>query len=233
MQNGIIPCVMLCWRYRGKSTRGGHARTLPTVTNYYCGEPYSRPVIPGKSTSFGFSLMTRPLSPDSARIAHDLIDQHYGADHIAGTLNNMRRQEGQNTLPAYGPAYAGWARTHHPLDPTPYSAQEVREFRRSRPSASMPPALAGLPPRPSNLSRPARSAYTQAPDLSPQHRAMASEMPYLGSNFIPSQWQAASIEQHNQPNFSGGPLPSGDSVLSQSSTSDPESRYFESPRVSS
>ncbi|MFM0069486.1 hypothetical protein PQR07_40885, partial [Paraburkholderia aspalathi] len=147
--------------------------------------------------------MVRALSPDSARIASDLIDLYSGADQITGTINNMRTQEGQNTLPAYGQAYANWARTHHPADPTPYNAEDVRAFRQSRPSASMPPALSGLPPRASGSSWPSGSSYTQATASSSGQRGTPSEVSRLASDFSTSQLTAALIQQHNPHDFSG------------------------------
>jgi hypothetical protein len=152
--------------------------------------------------------MTRPLSPDSSRIAADLIDQHYGAEPIAATLNNMRTQPGQDVLPEFGLAYEGWARTHLPVDPGAYAADDVRAFRQnlwqSRAAISATqPAFAGMPSRGTNASvhrldgmnlQPVPFANPAAPDvqmrrespLPPVSATASASAPALASSFAPA-----------------------------------------------
>ncbi|WP_238692490.1 hypothetical protein [Xanthomonas oryzae] len=93
----------------------------------------------------------RPLSPHSAIIANNLIDNGF-ADHgspdqtIADTVNSHRTQRGQDAL-AQLAEMAPPARTQRalPADPTPYRTQEIRQHRLNRISTLLqsapPPAL--------------------------------------------------------------------------------------------
>jgi hypothetical protein len=163
--------------------------------------------------------MTRPLSPDSSRIAADLIDQYYGAEAITETLDNMRTQSGQNSLPALGPAYVGWARTHFPVDPGRYTAGDVRAFRQHRAAQSASqPAFAGMPSRAAgstadmplvarhdpvrfdnlaDAAQPAASALpiTGLPLAAAEQSGTVSVVDYLASEYPPSRLSAALAAQ--------------------------------------
>ncbi|WDN44956.1 type III secretion system effector XopT [Xanthomonas oryzae] len=92
----------------------------------------------------------RPLSPNSAIIANDLVDNGLaGSDSpdqaIADTVNWRRTQHGQDALAQLAEmAPAPWRRRVLPADPTPYRIQEIQQHRLNRTSMSMqsvPPAL--------------------------------------------------------------------------------------------
>ncbi|MEA3117114.1 MAG: hypothetical protein QOI13_384 [Paraburkholderia sp.] len=67
----------------------------------------------------------RALSPDSAIIARDLIEQRCDAEHTASTVNYMRTQAGQTDLPGYGTQHSGGAERIYllillPITPTTF-----------------------------------------------------------------------------------------------------------------
>ncbi len=94
----------------------------------------------------------RPLSPASAIIANDLIDNGLADPHspdqeIADTVNWRRTQHGQDALTQLGEmAPPPWRRRVLPADPTPYRIQEIRQHRLHRASTSMQSAPPAPPP---------------------------------------------------------------------------------------
>jgi hypothetical protein len=80
--------------------------------------------------------MVRPLSPDSARVANDLIDANYPAQEITEAVNWRRTPQGQGTLAELGAMASSWRRNYLPADPAPYSADDVRGHRQNRASGS-------------------------------------------------------------------------------------------------
>ncbi len=93
----------------------------------------------------------RPLSPASAIIANDLIDNGLADPHspdqeIADTVNWRRTQHGQDALTQLGEMAPPWRRRVLPADPTPYRIQEIRQHRLHRASTSMQSAPPAPPP---------------------------------------------------------------------------------------
>ncbi|WP_237716528.1 hypothetical protein, partial [Xanthomonas phaseoli] len=100
------------------------------------------------------ALKMRPLSPASAIIANDLIDNGLADPHspdqqIADTVNWRRTQHGQDALTQLGEMAPPWRRRVLPADPSPYRIQEIRQHRLHRASTSIqsvplapPPAVA-------------------------------------------------------------------------------------------
>ncbi|WP_176558557.1 hypothetical protein [Xanthomonas citri] len=97
------------------------------------------------------ALKMRPLSPASAIIANDLIDNGLADPHspdqeIADTVNWRRTQHGQDALTQLGEMAPPWRRRVLPADPTPYRIQEIRQHRLHRASTSMQSAPPAPPP---------------------------------------------------------------------------------------
>ncbi|MEP9466198.1 hypothetical protein, partial [Xanthomonas euvesicatoria] len=96
----------------------------------------------------------RPLSPASAIIANDLIDNidnglvdpHSPDQEIADSVNWRRTQHGQDALTQLGEMAPPWRRRVLPADPTPYQIQEIRQHRLNRASTSMQSAPPAPPP---------------------------------------------------------------------------------------
>ncbi|WP_311541365.1 hypothetical protein, partial [Xanthomonas euvesicatoria] len=100
------------------------------------------------------ALKMRPLSPASAIIANDLIDNGLADPHspdqqIADTVNWRRTQHGQDALTQLGEMAPPWRRRVLPADPSPYRIQEIRQHRLHHASTSIqsvplapPPAVA-------------------------------------------------------------------------------------------
>ncbi|MFA1288550.1 hypothetical protein ACDJ03_12315 [Xanthomonas axonopodis pv. nakataecorchori] len=99
----------------------------------------------------------RPLSPASAIIANDLIDNidnglvdpHSPDQEIADSVNWRRTQHGQDALTQLGEMAPPWRRRVLSADPSPYRIQEIRQHRLNRASTSIqsvplapPPAVA-------------------------------------------------------------------------------------------
>ncbi len=89
----------------------------------------------------------RPLSPDSARIANDLLDANdmldanFPAQEIAEIVNLGRIPQGHGALAELGAMATLWRRDHLPTDPTPYQSEDIQQHRLNRASgSSMPPA---------------------------------------------------------------------------------------------
>ena len=85
----------------------------------------------------------RVLSPDSARVASDLLDMNLPAEQVTPTVNHMRTELGQSELHATGHAASGWRRDYHPQNPAPYQVEDIRALGqgpRSNSSGSMAPA---------------------------------------------------------------------------------------------
>jgi hypothetical protein len=92
--------------------------------------------------------MFRPLSPDSARIANDLLDANCPAQEISETVNWRRTPQGQGALAELGAMAPPWRRNYLPANPAPYSANDVRAHRQTRASGSTPWASGNQPARP-------------------------------------------------------------------------------------
>ncbi|CAD0336286.1 hypothetical protein ABQZ69_22120 [Xanthomonas sp. WHRI 8391] len=93
----------------------------------------------------------RPLSPYSAIIANDLIDNSLADPHspdqeIADTVNWRRTQHGQDALAQLAEMAPPWRRRVLPADPTPYRIQEIRQHRLNRASTSIQSAPPAPPP---------------------------------------------------------------------------------------
>ncbi|WP_234425255.1 hypothetical protein [Xanthomonas fragariae] len=93
----------------------------------------------------------RPLSPDSAIIANDLIDNGLADPDspdqgIADAVNWRRTQHGQDALAQLAEMAPPWRRRVLPADPTPYRIQEIRQHRLNRASTSMQSAPPAPPP---------------------------------------------------------------------------------------
>ncbi|WP_237708317.1 hypothetical protein, partial [Xanthomonas phaseoli] len=97
-------------------------------------------------------LKMRPLSPHSAIIANNLIDNDladpdWPDQSIADTVNWRRTQHGQDALAQLAEmAPPAWRRRVLPADPTPYRIQDIRQHRLNRASPSMQSAPPAPPP---------------------------------------------------------------------------------------
>ncbi|WP_154582791.1 hypothetical protein [Xanthomonas oryzae] len=97
-------------------------------------------------------LKMRPLSPHSAIIANNLIDNGLADPDspdqaIADTVNWRRTQHGQDALAQLAEmAPPPWRRRVLPADPTPYGIQEIRQHRLNRVSTSLQSAPPAPPP---------------------------------------------------------------------------------------
>jgi hypothetical protein len=154
--------------------------------------------------------MVRPLSFHTAQLAIEFAD--HTDQEIANMANKNRTAQGQAELGAYGLQNSHLKRSTLPQNLEDYKVDDFRAFRASPSTVS--PALAGLPSRQSGTVR-------QTAAQQPGNLATTSTVSHLASQF-------AQHEQHNPQDFSGPPLPSGDSVHSQSITSGNAFQYSSS-----
>jgi hypothetical protein len=218
--------------------------------------------------------MVRALSPDSARIANDLLDANdvfqanHSAQDIADTVNWRRTPQGQGALAELGAmVLPSWRRNYLPYNPDPYDPNDVRQHRQNRASGSSmpsaPQAPAPLPSSRRDVSPDSTQLLASQPDAffnrsnnPPQNVAdqlnqarwaagkggpgytVAEITPVVASilrsrhepsggsisrssgglsamNFPRDELVRALVRQHNPSDFSGPPLPSGQSVDSQ------------------
>ncbi|WP_234419711.1 hypothetical protein, partial [Xanthomonas fragariae] len=154
----------------------------------------------------------RPLSPDSAIIANDLIDNGLADPDspdqgIADAVNWRRTQHGQDALAQLAEMAPPWRRRVLPADPTPYRIQEIRQHRLNRASTSMQSAPPAPPPA---LSLSGELAFDPMDFLDIPDTAISASSP------------PAFQEVANQSELS---VPVGESVYRPTITSLPPSSY--------
>ena len=147
--------------------------------------------------------MVRALSPDSARIANDLLDANdsflanNSAQGIADTVNRYRTPQGQGALVELSEMAPPWRRNYLPANPAPYDANDVRQHRQNRASGSSMPAAPQAPaPLPSSRR-----------DVSPDSTRLLASQPnaFFASSNNTQQNVADQLNQARWAAGKGGP----------------------------